>query len=301
MMNYKSLYLLTLVVTLSCSESNKNSDSQNNEHSQVILLENFKSKFVDNRNVEVFLPTGYDANSDTPYKVLYMHDGQNVFNPKTSYTGIDWGVDEAVDSLIKIGKIKKTIVVASWNTPKRFNEYMPKAPDDITEEPEMKEKLLENSGYDQLYSDEYLRFLVEELKPYVDSTYNTSTKLVDTSIMGSSMGGLISLYAICKYPDVFGAAGCISTHWPVPVLGEAYIKTLPESLPSPENHRIYFDHGTETLDAQYEPFQIKVDSIMVAKGFTKGENWITKTFEGAEHNEKSWKARIHIPLEFLLN
>lgn len=299
MIYHKSLYLLILVAVLSCN-SNKETNSENASTAHVVLLENFKSEFVDDRNVEVFLPEGYNPDSDVPYKVLYMHDGQNVFNPKTSYTGIDWGVDEAVDSLIKAGKIKNTIVVAPWNTPKRFNEYMPKAPAYWSEGPEMKNKLLENTGYDDLYSNEYLKFLVEELKPYIDSTYNTSTKAEDTSIMGSSMGGLISLYAICKYPDVFGAAGCVSTHWPVPVLGEAYIETLPESLPSPENHKIYFDHGTQTLDSLYHPFQVKVDSIMVAKGYTKGENWVTKTFEGADHSEKSWKARIHIPLEFLL-
>lgn len=296
----KSTLLFFLILTFSCSDKDQHSNSEKSQDARVIVLEKFESKFVDERNVEIFLPSGYDAESDTPYKVLYMHDGQNVFNPKTSYTGIDWGVDEAVDSLMKIGRIKNTIVVAPWNTPKRFNEYMPKAPAYWSEGPEMKKKLLENTGYDDLYSDAYLKFLVEELKPYVDSTYNTSVKPEDTSIMGSSMGGLISLYAICKYPDVFGAAGCISTHWPVPVLGDAYIETLPESLPSPENHKIYFDHGTETLDAQYEPFQTRVDSIMIVKGYTKGENWESKIFEGADHSEKSWKARVHIPLEFLL-
>ncbi|MBQ4821843.1 alpha/beta hydrolase [Aquimarina sp. MMG016] len=271
------------------------------EGHKIVLHENFPSKYVDARNVEVFLPTGYEAASPEKYKVLYMHDGQNVFNPKTSYTGIDWGVDEAVDSLIKGDKIKNTIVVAAWNNgKKRFSEYMPKAPAEATENAEAKKGLKEFTGFDSLFSDEYLKFLVEELKPFIDKTYNVSTKTEDTAVMGSSMGGLISLYAICKYPEVFGAAGCVSTHWPIQILGEAYMNTLPATLPDPSTHKIYFDFGTKTLDAQYEPFQIKVDEMMVAKGYVKGNNWVTKKFEGASHDEKSWNARIHIPLEFLL-
>jgi len=267
-----------------------------------IVHENFKSNYVDARNVEVFLPSGYDASATKKYKVLYMHDGQNLFTTKNSYRGIEWGVDEAVDSLMNTNKIKNTVVVAIWNNgAKRFSEYMPKAPAEITEKEEIKQEMKKITGFDSLYSDDYLKFLVEELKPFIDKAYNVSTKTEDTSIMGSSMGGLISLYAICKYPKVFGAAGCLSTHWPVQVLGPAYIQTLPASFPDPKTHKIYFDFGTEGLDAQYEPFQKQVDAMMTTKGFTEGSNWITKKFEGADHNEESWNARIHIPLEFLLN
>ncbi|MBW1295691.1 alpha/beta hydrolase-fold protein, partial [Aquimarina litoralis] len=124
-------------------------NSPNETNGKVIIHENFESKNVIPRNVEVFLPNGYDSNSDKKYKVLYMHDGQNVFNPKTSYTGIDWGVDETIDSLIKIGKIKNTIVVAPWNTGrKRFSEYMPEAPAEATNNPEAKAALQQNTGYD---------------------------------------------------------------------------------------------------------------------------------------------------------
>ncbi|MDH7447179.1 alpha/beta hydrolase [Aquimarina sp. 2201CG14-23] len=306
----KTVVFFVLLCIISCKEKSVSekklvaevfNNHMLNPESEIIIHENFKSQYVIPRNVEVFLPKGYNATATTKYKVLYMHDGQNVFNPKTSYTGIDWGVDEAIDSLIKIGKIKNTIVVAPWNTvKKRFSEYMPETPAELTSSPEVKAALKQNTGFDDLYSDEYLKFLVEELKPFIDKTYNVSTKLEDTSIMGSSMGGLISLYAICKYPDVFGAAGCVSTHWPIPVLGEAYMKTLPSTLPDPKSHKIYFDFGTETLDAQYEPFQKQVDQMMIDKGYTEGKNWITKKFEGAAHNEKSWNARVHIPLGFLL-
>ncbi|WP_282080226.1 alpha/beta hydrolase [Aquimarina algiphila] len=309
MYSHRLIFSISILILYSCKQQPKHEEIALVETvektpftaSEVIEYKNFESKYVDTRHVEVFLPTGYDATSKEKYKVLYMHDGQNVFNAKTSYTGIDWGVDEAIDSLLGIQKIKKTIVVAPWNTvKKRFSEYMPKAPAALTSSPEAKATLKENTGYDDLYSDAYLKFLVEELKPFIDKTYNVSTKREDTSIMGSSMGGLISLYAICSYPEVFGAAGCVSTHWPVPVLGEAYIGTLPNTLPDPSTHKIYFDFGTKGYDAQYEPFQSHVDSIMSAKGYTEEANWITKKFEGADHNEKSWNDRVHIPLEFLL-
>ncbi len=301
-----TITLLLFAVT-GCKHQAKNSDRliakaiNAGIESMIVMHENFASKYVDKRNIEVFLPKGYAETTTEKYKVLYMHDGQNVFNPKTSYTNVDWGVDEVIDSLMKSKTIKNTIVVAIWNNgKKRFPEYMPKAPATLSETPEARKSLFAYSGSDALYSDKYLKFLVEELRPFIEKNYNISTRQEDTSIMGSSMGGLISLYAICKYPEVFGAAGCISTHWPVPILGEAYIKTLPESLPDPETHKIYFDFGTEALDAQYEPYQNQVDEIMKAKGYTEGVNWVTKKFEGASHDEKSWKARVHIPLEFLL-
>ncbi|MFP2996468.1 alpha/beta hydrolase-fold protein [Spongiivirga sp. MCCC 1A20706] len=292
--------LICTTVTTTISQSSNN-QLISSKKGKVVMHENFKSEIVQSRNVEVFLPSGYDQNASTPYHVLYMHDGQNVFNPKTSYTKIDWGVDETIDSLMGIGAIEKTIVVAPWNTVKtRFIEYMPAQPKEATDNDQARKALKENFGGDKLLSDEYLEFLVNELKPFIDKTYNVSTKTEDTFIMGSSMGGLISLYAISKYPEVFGAAGCVSTHWPVPMIGNAYISTLPKSLPDPKTHKIYFDYGTETLDAQYEPFQQKVDQMMLDKGYIKNENWVTKKFEGADHSEKSWSARVHIPILFML-
>ncbi|MFD0861385.1 alpha/beta hydrolase [Sungkyunkwania multivorans] len=297
-MKYFVILFSLSFVLFSCQGQPSSSSSE----STIILLENFESNFVDPRNVEIFLPKGYDPTAKKQYKVLYMHDGQNVFNPETSYTKIDWGVDEAIDSLMALKKIEPTIVVASWNNgQKRFPEYMPKAPAFITASDEAKTSLKQNFGVDSLLSDDYLKFLVKELKPYIERNYNVSKKVEDNSIMGSSMGGLISLYAICEYPNEFGAAGCVSTHWPVPMIGGAYMNTLPESLPSPNNHRIYFDYGTKTLDSLYEPHQKKVDLLMRDAGYIEGENWVTKKFEGADHSEKSWRARVHIPLLFLLN
>jgi enterochelin esterase-like enzyme len=119
------------------------------------------------------------------------------------------------------------------------------------------------------------------------------------------MGGLISLYAICEHPKIFGGAACLSTHWvgtftlennPVP---NSFINYLEQKLPNPKNHKIYFDCGDQTLDAMYPNIQMGVDSLMKRKGYTKN-NWVTKYFPGDDHSEKSWSKRLHIPLVFLL-
>jgi len=116
--------------------------------------------------------------------------------------------------------------------------------------------------------------------------------------MGSSMGGLISAYALCEYPDVFGRAGCVSTHWPA---GDGcVVDYLGQHLPRPGTHRLYFDYGTATLDATYEPFQQRADAVLKAAGYTAGRDWITRKFPGAEHSEKSWRERVDQPLSFLL-
>jgi predicted alpha/beta superfamily hydrolase len=119
------------------------------------------------------------------------------------------------------------------------------------------------------------------------------------------MGGLISLYAICEYPKVFSGAACLSTHWtgiyrvennPFP---GAILKYMNEHLPSPKNHKIYFDHGTATLDALYPSFQQQADEIMKQHGYTS-KNWETRIFESAEHTERAWRNRFEIPAKFLL-
>jgi hypothetical protein len=154
-------------------------------------------------------------------------------------------------------------------------------------------------------SDNYLKFIVSELKPFVDSNYSTNKIAKYTFIAGSSMGGLISIYALCEYPKVFGGAACLSTHWPgifnadnpFPKAMQTYLKA---NLPVAKNHKIYFDYGTETLDAMYEPFQLQVDSIMNSKGYSFNNNdWKTQKFEGENHSEIAWRKRLYIPILFL--
>lgn len=266
----------------------------------VIEHDNFPSEFVDDRNIEIWLPEGYQE-SEESYRVLYMHDGQNVFDPETSYNGNDWMVDEALTDLIASGDVESTIVVAIWNSGiTRFPEYMPQKPAEIMNSEEVQQAVINNSGK-PIFSDDYLKFVVEEVKPFIDQEYRTKPQREYTSIMGSSMGGLISLYAIMEYPDVFGSAGCVSTHWIVPEIGAEFVNYVADNLPDPSTHKIYFDFGTLGLDANYEPAQTKVDNMMAIAGYVQGENWITKKFEGHDHKEQYWAMRIHEPLTFLLN
>ena len=112
------------------------------------------------------------------------------------------------------------------------------------------------------------------------------------------MGALISIYAVCEYPDVFGGAGCVSTHWPV---GEGYVlQYLQHHIPAPGEHKFYFDYGTETVDSLYETFQLKADVILREAGYTESVDWLTIKIEGHEHSERAWRERVHIPLEFLI-
>lgn len=297
-----SLGLLLLLLSSSCA-SKKTSVSAVGprlEH-----LADFPSKHVLARHVDVWLPPGYDPQAKAGYQVLYMHDGQNLFDAATAGYGVEWGIDEALLKLMASGEVAPTIVVGVWNTPRRFMEYAPNKPLAFTPDT-FRVRRQEEFKVEQSFSDEYLRFLVTELKPYIDSAYHTRPDRAHTFVMGSSMGGLISLYALLEYPSVFGGAGCVSTHWPLSLryndqtFTTAMLKYMDAQLPRSNKPRIYFDYGTATLDALYEPSQVRVDSLMRAKGYTH-KHWMSQKFEGAEHNEKAWQQRVHIPLSFLLN
>lgn len=267
--------------------------------------ENFAARELLPRNLDVWLPPSYGEAIGKRYPVVYMHDGQNLFDPAKSFIGVDWGVDETMTRLIAEGKIREAIVVGIWNTPERTKEYLPQRP--IQELDEMQRdklfKLLQHPGgpllsVDDLKGDKYLRFLVMELKPFIDKTYRTKANCANTFIMGSSGGALISIYAICEHPNVFGGAGSVSGHYP---LGDGMlIDAFRRALPDPRCHKLYFDFGTKTLDKNYEAYQWRLDEAVADRGYTRGCNWLTCKFAGAEHSERSWRERVDIPLEFFL-
>lgn len=274
-------------------------------------FENFGSGPVIRKTVEVWLPESY--NGRKKFDVLYMHDGQMLFDSATTWNRQEWGVDETMGRLMAQKKIRNCIVVAIWNDGmKRFAEYFPKKVYDLIPLPDSKRLLQERSTgrtpsvfTDSILSDDYLKFIVRELKPMIDRKYRTRPSRSHTFVAGSSMGGLISLYAICEYPKVFGGAACISTHWPglfrtednpVPA---AMMKYLASHLPAPAGHRLYFDYGNLTLDAMYKPYQLQADEIIKTKGY-KSTNWITKEYPGADHSERSWNKRFMDPMLFLL-
>lgn len=271
-----------------------------------------QSRYTDPRKVVVWLPSGYRPNGPK-YAVLYMHDGQNLFDKATAGYGMEWQIDETLDRLIREKKVRPTIVVGIWNTPKRLREYVPsKAFAHLP--PQYMDRVRGLYGGDPL-SDGYLKFIVNELKPAIDRRSDVKTDRSNTAIMGSSMGALISLYAIDEYPKIFGGAGMMSTHWPLflpanggksisdeeyQIVSEAFDRYLAPALPSPKSHRLYFDHGSETLDAIYARYQKRIDAVVERRGYRKGRNWISRNFPGQAHNEISWASRVDIPLQFLL-
>jgi len=301
--------ILTLVIILWGLIANAQS-IPNIASGKIERIENFSSKFVETRNVDVWLPDGYD--SSRKYSVIYMHDGQMLFDSTKTWNRKEWGVDETFSRLINEGKINHCIVVAIWNSGmKRHREYFPQKPFEslTTEQQDFISKSLQSPGGGtedfKPVSDNYLKFIVSELKPFIDKKYPVYKDRKHTFIAGSSMGGLISMYAICEYPAVFGGAACLSTHWPgifsikgnpVP---DAFVNYMRTHLPNPKTHKFYFDYGDHTLDAMYPPLQKKVDDVMKEKGFTD-KNWVTRFFPGDDHSEISWNRRLHIPIEFLL-
>ncbi|MBI1344588.1 MAG: esterase [Terrimonas sp.] len=273
-------------------------------------LENFPSRYLPARNVDVWLPDDYDPSKK--YAVLYMQDGRGLFDSTILWNHQEWGVDETMGRLLAAKKISNCIVVGIWNgEARRHAEYFPQQPFLLltTEQQNALYNIRRNENTslfaDSIQSDRYLQFMVDELKPYIDSHFSTYPDPEHTFVAGSSMGGLISLYAICEYPGVFGGAACLSTHWtgifttkdnPVP---GAFLQYLEKKLPDPAHHKIYFDYGTQTLDSLYELYQQAVDALMQSKGFSK-KNWMTQKFIGADHSENAWNKRLSIPVLFLL-
>lgn len=263
----------------------------------------FQSDYISPRDVCVWLPADYS--SGKKYDVLYMHDGQMLFDASTTWNGQEWQVDEIVGRLIRENKIKPCIVVAVSNiSSTRYGDYFPqKSLQYLPQGTPIADGVTFNA-------DNYLRFLVEEVKPFVDRTYSTNKGVEHTCVMGSSMGGLISLYALCEYPDIFGGAGCLSTHVPMvlsntlpnsqaDVYAKAFRDYLAKHLPRANSRLIYMDRGDATLDAFYPTYQDALDSLMKAKGWQM-PSWTSRVFPGAAHTETDWAARLATPLLFLM-
>jgi predicted alpha/beta superfamily hydrolase len=249
----------------------------------------FHSKVLNNdRDVLVYLPPGYEANKKQRYSVLYLHDGQNLFDGATSFIpGQEWRIDETAQSLISAGKIEPLIIVGVYNTGKdRINEYTPVV--------DSKYKM---GGKADLYG----RLLVEELKPFIDATYRTRKDAKHTGLGGSSLGGLVSLYLGLKYPRVFGRIAVMSPSvwWGNNQIVQ-YIESLPKKLPL----RIWLDIGTkEGGNAEEAQQTVKgarlLKETLIKKGWKPGKDLAYYEAEGAEHNEGAWAARVELMLTFL--
>ena len=318
-----SLILISFTFLISCKGDLKAKDTLESDSNQPKIVTNavlasgelqridsFPTTHVVPRTVDIWLPKGYSKNKK--YGVLYMHDGQNLFDATTTWNKQEWKVDELASELFKTDTINEFIVVGIHNISKiRFLDYYPEKAFDFLSE-KVKDSLLadskkqgQNITFNDFNGDNYLKFIVQDLKPFIDKTYSTLPERQNTFVSGSSMGGLISMYAVCEYPEVFGGAAGLSTHWPgmnptkqKNAISKSIFDYMEANLPSPETHKFYFDYGTETLDAYYPKYLVDVDKIFEAKGYTR-ENYMNLEFEGADHSEDSWNRRFDIPLTFL--
>ena len=247
----------------------------------------FRSKFLENdRTVIVYLPPGYEKDAAAHYPVLYMHDGQNLFDAATSFLGVEWAADETAERLIAAGRIAPIIIVGIYNTGARMNEYTP-WPD---------EHRRGGGG-----GDAYARFLVEEVKPFVDATYRTQPDARHTGVAGSSLGGLISLYMCEKYPDTFSMCGVMS-----PALfwaDKRIIREAGEACGALRHCRIWLDMGTREGDSVGEFSQgIAATRELVAAfdrcGMAPGRDYYYFEDDGAVHNEGAWAKRFDKMLLF---
>lgn len=250
----------------------------------------FHATELDNdRTVIVYLPPGYDENPEARYPVLYMHDGQNLFDAASSFIGVEWSVDETVTRMVTEGLVEPLIVVGVYNTSRRDFEYTPAVDAN------------RGGGGVALYAD----FIVNDLKPFIDANYRTRPGREHTGVMGSSFGGLASLYLGWKRSDVFSRVGAMSTsYW----FADSYIIRMVEESPKPEGTRVWIDMGT----AEGDPTDRDDDGVpnfinrhrtmrdlMVEKGFTYGRDLKYVEAEDAVHNERAWAARFPRALEFL--
>jgi predicted alpha/beta superfamily hydrolase len=239
------------------------------------------SKYVQQpRNVWVYLPPSYTPTQR--YPVLYMHDGNNLFDRSTAFGGSEWQVDENAERLIRAGQMRPVIIVGIGNTAARMSEYT-WYPDQIDGKPQ--------GGNGAAYG----RFIVEELKPLIDRTYATRPEREHTAIMGSSLGGLISFYVGMQYPQVFGKVGMMSPSiwWK----DRAILADVPRLERSTQ---VWVDMGTREGRQPEVGLQNAKDfaQALEKQGFEHFRNLAFHIEPGGEHNEQAWAARIERPLRF---
>jgi enterochelin esterase-like enzyme len=283
---------------------------------RVVTVPDFPSKQIDPLTIWVWLPAEYDRDATRSFPVIYMHDGQNLFDKARAGYGQEWQMDEAISRMSAAGQLQPYIVVgiaspkARYATlfPEKILTHLPPAFQDrvrgINLGPE--------KGAPKLMGDAYLKFLTGELKQWVDGRFRTLGDRANTSVMGSSMGGLMSLYAMGEYPDVFGQAAAVSMHLPLAdpnipeadraaaaqAVADAFGKWLGTTKLDPKLHRLYRDHGTATLDEFYPPYAAAFDNMMAARGW-RWPHFEARSFTGTAHNETAWAERVDIPLLFL--
>ncbi len=271
---------------------------------------------ADDMTVDVWLPT-YDAALPGGYPVVYVHDGQNLFDPSLSFSTVAWELDQTAASLASKGEIAAPIIVGIHNRGAknlRPNDYFPEKAMSYISAADRDRTFVRETCSAGFFGDEHAEFVACELKPLIDDMFNTAPDRGHTFAMGSSMGALASMYLLCEYPDIFGGAACMSTHWigsfkmnadyslqPDAVCAAAVLAYMDGNLPDPAQRRLYLDQGTTGWDADYLQYETLARAITERHGYS-ADNGSLMTFDasGAGHNEWFWQQRAARPLTFLL-
>jgi predicted alpha/beta superfamily hydrolase len=248
---------------------------------QLRKYDNFRSKFLRNqRDIVVYVPPNYDQQPERRYPVLYMHDGQNLFDAATAFNGQDWHVAQTADYAISAGLVEPLIVVGLYNTGKtRLREYTP------TSVPRL------GGGR----ADRYAKFLIEEVKPVVDRDYRTKPEASQTGLGGSSLGGLVSIYLGLKFSNVFSKVAALS---PSVWWNQRVIVRFAQAAPVEPRPRIWLDIGTREGPRIVDDVE-KFRDVLLSKGWQNDRDLHYERVEGAEHNEAAWAARVGPFLQFL--
>jgi predicted alpha/beta superfamily hydrolase len=252
-----------------------------------IVRHNISSRYLNNsRDLDIYLPPSYFKNPQKRYPVLYMHDGNNLFYPQIAFGGMPWKVDSTIDNMINNKLIEEVIVVGIHNTIGRNYEYT------WTEMHSYHGK--EGGG-----GSKYARFLIDELKPFIDYRFRTLSDRNNTAVMGSSLGGLISFYLGLFHHDVFGKIGMISPSlWWDKGIAFKHVFHIPPHL------QIWMDMGTKEgyKRATKENINIVMTRYMkehlIRFGYREGYNFAYMEDKGGMHNEYWWGNRLHMPLIF---
>ena len=235
-----------------------------------------KGDGIKDRDVIVWLPPGYETDKTRRYPVIYMQDGQNIIDPVTSSFGVDWGIDETADRLIKSRAIAPVIVVGIYNTSDRMKEYMPGETGTA-----------------------YMNFIVNKLKPFIDSAYRTMPDRRHTIVGGSSAGGIISFMLVWEHTDVFSKAICMSPAFKV--MGWDYVKVVQASREKKKHVFFYIDIGGVGLETQLEPGIDDMIAALKAKGYQEGKDFVFLRDPTAKHFEADWAKRFPRALMLILS
>ena len=276
--------------------------------SETIELTGLKAEGLPAQTMTIWLPPEYSTDTKKRFPVLYMWDGQNLFDPTKTHYGKAWMAQDVLTDLVAKGEAEPHIIVGIHSPPglDRYRVYVPQFAQLASGA--VAQNIAEMAG-GPIASKLQLDWVADELVPRIDRDYRTLEAPGSRTIAGASMGGVMSCYAIVARPDTFGRAGCVSAHFAlvapdVASANEALIARLWDTyldanLGAPVGRRVWMDHGTEMLDSYYAPWQVFVAEDFKRLGWVEGTDFTARVYQGAEHDENFWRERMPEMLRWL--